>query len=113
MNYQLRLNKLFYVLCFVLFLLSSCGEGPKTDDSIVEVDKPVIQAPVFNQDSAYAFIEKQVSFGPRILNTPAQLNCANFLVKSFKRFDTKVIEQDFQAKVYDGRMLRAKNIIAS
>ncbi|HWZ22329.1 MAG TPA: M28 family peptidase, partial [Cytophagaceae bacterium] len=108
-----NLRRYFSFSCLVL-LISSCGEGTKTNDNtVIAIDKPVVQAPAFNQDSAYAFIEKQVSFGPRIPNTPAQLTCATYLVSSLKGFNTKVIEQDFQVKAYDGKMLRSKNIIAS
>jgi glutaminyl-peptide cyclotransferase len=108
-----NLKKYFSFLCLGL-LISSCGEGTKTNDNtVIVIDKPVVQAPAFNQDSAYAFIEKQVSFGPRIPNTPAQLTCAAYLVNSLKGFNTKVIEQDFQVKAYDGKMLRSKNIIAA
>lgn len=112
-NYELRQIKLFCVLCFVLCVVSSCGEGDKTKDPEIIIDKPLVQAPAFNQDSAYTYIEKQVSFGPRIPNTPAQLKCAEYLVGKLKNFNAKVIEQDFQVKAYDGKMLRSKNIIAS
>lgn len=114
MNYKInKFSKYLYFSCLVL-LISSCGEGTKTtDNTVIALDKPIVQAPIFNQDSAYNFIEKQVSFGPRIPNTPAQLKCAEYLVNSLKRFNTKVTEQDFQVKAYDGKMLRSKNIIAS
>ncbi len=105
-------NKLFCVLCFVFFL-SSCGDGTDSEKDSVVVDKPVVAAPAFNQDSAYTFIEKQVSFGPRIPNTTAQLQCAEYLVKKLKGFNAQVIEQNFEVKAFDGKMLRSKNIIAS
>lgn len=103
----------FTGLCFILI---ACGESNKPDDNVITdkpVEKPIVQAPQFNQDSAYFFIEKQVSFGPRIPNTANHVRCSDYLVRTLQRYGTKVIEQDFQAKTYDGKMLRSKNIIAS
>ena len=50
----------FLIICFVLF--ASCKQDPK---STVVAKKPNVRIPVFQQDSAYAHIEKQLSFGPR------------------------------------------------
>ncbi len=112
MNFNFRLLKNSYLLCFGL-VLSSCGEGTKPDSAVVEVANPIVQAPAFNADSAYIFIEKQVSFGPRITNTKQHDACANYLIETFKLYGAAVTEQDFQAKAYDGTVLRSKNIIAS
>jgi len=99
----------------VVIFFSSCGEENKPNDIITEkpVAMPVVQAPAFNADSAYFYTEKQVSFGPRIPNTSAHMRCADYLAQSFRKFGATVIEQDFQAKTFDGKMLRSKNIIAS
>jgi len=109
-------NKLT-ILSFIVFLFSSCDENKKQDKPVVlENDlnsKPSVAAPLFNSDSAYYFTEKQVAFGPRIPNSQPHLLCSNYLVKTLKKYGAQVVEQDFQAKAYDGKMLQSKNIIAS
>ena len=102
----------FYYICFVLVFFS-CEEKTKTEPPVIALDKPVVQAPAFNQDSAYSYIEKQVSFGPRIPNTSPHIKCAAYLSTTLKNFNTIITEQNFEAKAYDGKMLHSKNIIAS
>jgi glutaminyl-peptide cyclotransferase len=111
-----NLKKYFCLFCFGTLSLTSCDESTKTDNPVLTdkmVEKPTVTAPAFNQDSAFSFIEKQVSFGPRIPNTPAHIQCSDYLVQQFKKYGAQVTEQDFQAKAYDGKLLRSKNIIAS
>ena len=67
----------------------------------------------FDADSAYAFIKKQVEFGPRVPNTTAHSDCAEWFVKTLKQWTPDVVVQAFQAKAFDGRPLNGKNIIAS
>lgn len=120
MNFELKKslghNRGAFLIPAMILFLSSCGEGTKPNDNVITekpVVQPAVQAPTFNHDSAYYFVEKQVSFGPRIPNTVAHQRCSDYLVREFKKYGLTVIEQDFQAKTYDGKMLRSKNIIAS
>ncbi len=68
--------------------------------------------PKFDRDSAYAYVEKQVSFGPRVVNTDAHAATREWLVEKLESFGAEVREQDFEAKAYDGTNLSATNIIA-
>lgn len=101
-------------LAAVVLLFISCGkdkdkpEQPTGGKAAVEV--PV---PVFNPDSAYSYVAKQVGFGPRIPNTPAHLLAAEYFVKTLKRFGAAITIQEFQAENYQGKKLYLKNIIAS
>jgi len=74
--------------------------------------KPNYTVPQFNADSAYAFIQKQVDFGPRVPNTPEHVACGNWLVNQFKSYGIKVQVQEASLKAFDGTLLRSKNIIA-
>lgn len=69
------------------------------------------QAPNFDEDSAYSFVEKQVSFGSRVPNTAAHIACGNYLVKKLKNYGADVIEQKVKLQTYDGISLDARNII--
>lgn len=91
-------------------LLTGCGaDEPKTT---APQPKAQVKVPAFSQDSAYAYVAKQVAFGPRVVNTAGHKACREWLVANFKRFGAKVIEQKFEAKAYDGTILNGVNIIA-
>ena len=88
--------------------------SPASNTSTTEKPaKPAItvNVPTFNADSAYYFVEKQVSFGPRVPGTPAHKKCAAWISGEFKRFGMTVIEQKFTAQTYFGDR-DAVNIIA-
>ena len=67
----------------------------------------------FSADSAYAYIERQVSFGPRVPNTPAHAKTGDWLVAELNRHGAKVLEQKARLKAFDGTVLNARNIFAS
>jgi Peptidase family M28 len=70
-------------------------------------------SPVFDADSAFGFVKKQVDFGPRVPGTPAHAACADWFVKTLKQWTPEVVVQEFKARAYDGRPLEGKNIIAA
>lgn len=77
------------------------------------MEEYVQQSPVFSADSAYFFIEKQVSFGPRVPGTPQHTACGDYLVETLSRFGAEVTEQKADITHYDGRNLPLRNIIGS
>ncbi|WP_420458487.1 M28 family peptidase [Neolewinella sp.] len=70
--------------------------------------KPV---PKFDRDSAYAYVEQQVNFGPRVVNTDAHRQTKQWLVEKLEAFGAEVIKQDFEARAFDGTNLSSTNII--
>ncbi|TAE01229.1 MAG: M28 family peptidase [Bacteroidetes bacterium] len=109
----------FRFLIIALFLsmtIFSCKE--KTDEKSIasQLAKPELvlqKAPVFNPDSAYFFIEKQVSFGTRVPNTATHDQCGAYLVQTLKNLGLEVTEQNFEAEAYNKVMLKSKNIIGT
>jgi len=75
--------------------------------------KERIDVPIFNSDSSYYFIEKQVSFGPRVISSKGWENCAIWIEKKFKTYTPNVIVQEAPIITYDGKNHTLKNIIAS
>lgn len=67
----------------------------------------------FDAASAYAFVKKQVEFGPRVPGTAAHAACADWFVKTLKQWTPDVAVQAFKVRAFDGRPLEGKNIIAS
>ncbi|MEO5601212.1 MAG: M28 family peptidase [Cyclobacteriaceae bacterium] len=96
-----------------LFLMVSCqGDRDKKSISGEEKSEKNIQVPVFIADSAYHFVEKQVEFGPRIPNTLSHRQAADFLTTTLKSYGARITLQEFEARSYDGQMLKLTNIIA-
>ena len=69
--------------------------------------------PVFNADSAYAFIAAQCAFGPRAMNTKSHDDCGEWIAKKFESYGCKITNQRADLRGYDGTILRSRNIIAS
>lgn len=115
------MKKIFnnYFLLFFsagITVLSSC-ETKENKPAREEAQKtaaviPVVAVPEFNQDSAFSFIEKQVSFGPRVPNTATHDKCADYLVNKLKAFDLNIIVQEGKVTAFDNTVLNIKNIIA-
>jgi glutaminyl-peptide cyclotransferase len=100
----------------ILFFYS-CDNNTTTDipkDNIPKVIvKPRIKPPVFNEDSAFYFIKKQVDFGPRTPDSKAHAQTADWFQKQFKAFGASVILQNGNGQTFDGKQHAIKNIIAS
>ena len=104
---------LLHTLTILLFL-SSCNTGSKTvEGERLIKSKKTVTVPSFSADSAFMFIEKQVSFGPRVPNTMPHQLCGNYLIKKLEYFGAEVSVQNFTEKSFDGKTLHLRNIIAS
>jgi hypothetical protein len=103
----------FAPVALAALLLTGCFDNKK---STTETDSPeqpkLTAAPTFNPDSAYAYVAKQIAFGPRVPNSTAHVKTGNWLVDKFKGYGLTVREQPFEAMAFDGKMLRGRNIIA-
>ncbi len=113
-------NKLLTGLIVTSFLLLlSCDEGTKSSTETISPTTTVIKkeskvkAPNFSEDSAFLYVEKQVSFGPRVPNTEAHEKCATYFVEKLKSFGVEVIEQKFTSTAFDGTPLVLNNIVGS
>lgn len=111
------LNKGFLGLALVMGLYACDGEKqaktPAAEKIATSVKQPKTRKIQFNADSAYAFVEKQVAFGPRDPNSPGRQACAEWLVQKLKTYTPNVSVQEFQARGYDSKVYTGQNIIAS
>lgn len=99
----------------VLFIISGGYYwylSSKSKESNQESAPIITETPVFNSDSAYAYIEKQVSFGPRIPNSPAQIHFKDWIVEKLKGYGWQVKIQEFTSFRYDGYKMKGFNVIA-
>ncbi len=108
----MRLNHILLLLCIGLLTLQSCEGDSKT--TIKQTQKPEIRKvsiPSFSADNAYAHIEKQLQFGPRVPGTDEHAACKDWLVSQLKANGAEVIVQDFIANIYTGDRWQSYNII--
>jgi len=95
-----------------LIIIGCSTENQKKNKTDLK-PKVKITVPIFNSDSAYSFVAKQVSFGPRVISSIGWKKCAIWLEKKFKTYTPNVIVQEAQITTYDGKNHTLKNIIAS
>lgn len=83
---------------FAVMAVTSCGcsksaPQPAAPEPAVQANAPSV--PEFSGDSAFAYVARQVEFGPRTGGSAAHEACARWLVSELKRHgaDTVVIQQ--------------------
>ncbi len=112
MSYR-TLHEIVIVPLIIIILITSCSTEPQKKAKQVTKPKAKTEVPIFNSDSAYAFVAKQVSFGPRVISSKGWKNCAVWLEQKFKTYTPNVIVQEAPTTTYDGKHHTLKNIIAS
>jgi hypothetical protein len=106
------LSSLFFASS--LLILLSCGNENKPGASEVKkAGKTPTVIPDFNADSAYAYVQTQVEFGPRVPNTEEHSLCAQYLYGKLNTFADTAHIQHFKTRAYNGDVLNGKNIIGS
>lgn len=107
------MKKPFLFLLLILSVASvSCGsQGGNSSSKVQTVE--LKQAPKPNGDSLLMFTQKQVDFGPRVPNTKAHSEAADWFVEKFEGYGGRVTVQEFTDRVYDGTEVQLKNIFAA
>lgn len=87
-------------------MLTACSEPSQETQSNVSS---------FNSDSAFAFIEKQVQFGPRSPSSPGHQQTLSWIIAKMESYAGKgmVYEQKFTHLGYDKDTLSLTNVIVS
>lgn len=94
-------------------LLGGCSSTAKQDTTTSDTQYTSASAPVkFDADSAYAFVQRQCSFGARVPGTDAHRRCGDYIESTLKSYGTDVEVQTGKATTFDGTVLNIRNIIA-
>jgi len=110
----MKIKLLFILGLIASFSLASCGHiGRTAQSNNNKKKKEAVYIPNFNQDSAYAYIAAQVSFGSRVPGTPAHAACEKWIIHKLREFADTVYVQKFKARTYDGVLRSGENIIGS
>ena len=100
------MKSILYILLLAL-AMTGCGSNPKQENTTTEPAvkpvagesvEPAVIVPIFDADSAYNFVARQVAFGYRVPGTAAHRKCGNYLVNKFKEYGAEVITQDVELK---------------
>ena len=107
-------------LLFSMLLIAGCSNSANSGSGRTVVPPtpveqpavPVVDVPVFDGDSAYAFVAEQVAFGPRVPNSDAHKACGDYLEAKLRSYGATVVSQNADITAYTGDVLKARNIIA-
>lgn len=86
--------------------------SPEVPQASEAQDREVLR-PSFDEDSAFAFVSKQVDFGPRVPNTSQHDQCGQWLAEELARHGAEVTVQEGRARAYDGSILNMQNIVGT
>ncbi|MBR1769924.1 MAG: M28 family peptidase [Bacteroidales bacterium] len=104
-----KIVSLAFIICCVVL---SCSK--KQENSIGKTfDYSSVKTPEFSVDSAYYFVEKQCSFGPRIPESKAAEECGDWIIAFLQDKADTVYIQEFTSSLWNGREVKGRNIIAS
>ena len=102
-----------------LLAMVGCSSGKGTaasDTTVTETEQAAtarsVAVPAFSADSAFAYLKKQVSFGPRVPNSTAHRAAGDWIVSELQRHGAEVHEQRTDLTAFDGTVLHARNIFA-
>ena len=98
---------------FLIFLITIISCNSKQEKVTIKKSKVRIEVPNFNSDSAYFFVERQVSFGPRVISSKAWDKCSKYLTNKLESYGAKVIVQQAPITTYDQKKHTLRNIIGS
>lgn len=106
-------NYAFLFPLFLVFMTFSCSEEvPKTTSRRSVPKFKLVKTPQVNADSVFSFVKTQVDFGPRVPNSNAHKQCAEWMVAKLKSYGFEVKEQTGVQLAHDGKKLNYRNIIA-
>jgi hypothetical protein len=107
-----RLTVVLLVFFATSILFVGCKEE-KANKKSSKFDLEEFESPKFSADSAYGFIEKQLSFGYRIPGTDAHKACKDWMVSKFSAYGANVKVQEFKSDFLTVKGAESFNIIAS
>jgi glutaminyl-peptide cyclotransferase len=106
-------GKILILIAIMSCLVISCSKKSKDNSGNTNVNYKNIKTPAFNADSAYNFVKVQCDFGARIPESKAAKECGDYLISYLKSKADTVYVQEFTTKLWNGKQVKGRNIIAS
>ena len=106
--------KRIFIISLITLSISSCDNKQNSKPAAQATpQKKEIVVPEFNADSAYNYVAEQLAFGPRVPGSEAHTQCAEWFIDFFNEKADTVYIQEFRTRLYNGKSIDGKNIIAS
>lgn len=105
------LNLLLSGMITLFFVSCSSESETKKPDDIKKETSDQVNIPAFNENTAFSYIEKQLSFGTRHPNSPGHEVCKNWIIEELKAKGMKVNTQTFRAMTFKGEKYTGTNIV--
>ncbi len=108
------MKKIFFILIMSIGFISCGNDNGGNKNPVRKPDfylGEILNKPNFNSDNAYAYIEKQISFGPRNPNSEGHKKALDFLASELRKFNDNVELQNFAYPGYN-ETLSLTNLIA-
>ena len=99
-------------LLLPLLSVAALGSCQNARTAKAQSTETAMTIPTFNADSAYAFVQRQIDFGPRVPATESHAACADYLAATLAQYGAQVEVQQGEMPLYSGEMKPLKNIIA-
>jgi hypothetical protein len=110
---QNRFKWIFVALAIFAYACNgSQSTGTENSKRTADPAAPV-HIPDFNADSAYAFVKKQLLFGPRVPGSESHAQCARWMAETLRLYADTVFVQEFKARVFNNTIYDGQNIIAT
>ncbi len=93
--------------------LTACGGNAAGGDDTADTTAVSEETVAFDADSAYALVERQCDFGPRVPGTDAHEACAAWLAATLRARCDTVVEQRGTVTTFDGVTLHITNLVGS
>lgn len=113
--------KPFFIIAMALLMGGACSAGKTGSEDSAATDTASVgegaatvsgSPAVFSADSAYAYVERLMDYGPRVPNTAAHRQAGDWLTATLRGFGWDVTEQQAVLTAFDGTALQARNIFA-
>ena len=106
--------KRIFLISLITLSITSCDNKQNSKPAAQATpQKKEIVVPEFNADSAYNYVAEQLAFGPRVPGSEAHAQCAEWFIDFFNEKADTVYVQEFRTRLYNGKSIDGKNIIAS
>lgn len=102
-------------LIIIVFLFTgflACKQDTKDKSEVSAKTKAKATVHAVNADSAYSFIEKQLSFGVRVPGTDGHLKTRDWIISKMKFYGASVEIQEFKSSFLTKKDVPSYNIIA-
>ncbi len=108
---NMRIRILFILSVVFLFACESEKKKVPVQKTAPKKEIKKLKKPAFSSDSAYAFIEQQVAFGPRVPNTEAHRKAAAYLSSKLENYGLELTQQRAEVIAFTDKTLNIVNII--